>query len=237
MKKKIFLSLAAVLVVLIAVFIAFKERIVLKVARLNIKKTLPISKVEIEKAEFHPFSSLQLKGINIKSPLQKYSIYIKNVRVEYSLISLLKAVIDKVDVSGIDVSISKNIKVKPAKPLFKIKELKAGGTIKFQEFKIQGLGIKLRLLAKDRYAGNLNAEGVTLGKLKISNLNADIEYSNTGLSVPDFRFSAFAGEIKGGISAVLTGPQVDFTLEAEGKNVDLAKLDEDFNLKEKFEVT
>lgn len=235
--KKSYLFILIIALIICAAYFS-KERIVLKIIRLNAKKALPISKLEIKNLKFNPLKGLELHGVSIKSGLQRYSIYLEDLRIGYTLVSLLKGQINKVELSGMNISIAEGIKVNPGKPILKIKEIKASGSIKFQDYNIKNFNAALfSTSVQNKFKGNFQAENIIAQKIELSNLDMALEFSGDALSIPEFKVSAFEGEIKGSCMANLSSAGVKFSADITGKGIDLAKLDEDFNLKEKFEVT
>ncbi|MCM8770503.1 MAG: YdbH domain-containing protein [Candidatus Omnitrophica bacterium] len=240
MKKILFVLI--IIVVLIISFAIFKENIVLYIARVNIRKVLPQSKVEIKKIEFQPLSSLKFKGINIKSSLQGYSLYFGQVNIDYTIASILKGTINKINLDGMDILVRDNIKVNPGKPIFGVKQITATGSIKFRDIEIKNFQANFYQAEdvkrpKIKLNGNLNVEGINKKKIKVSHLSLTIDFQPDALEVPEFRFSAFGGEIRGKIEAFFLKSGINFFINLNGENIDLAQLNEDFDLKERFEVT
>jgi len=244
MKKKYLLILILSVLVFISLAL-FKERIVFKVAKANIKKTLPQSKFTIKKIAFNPFSHLYLQGVSIKSPLQRYSIYLESVDVHYNLFSLIKGEINKVALNGINVSIEENIKVNPGKPvLIRVKEINASGSAKFREIDIKNFQVVVSEVADTKKSGQINfngalsVEAVSMKKIKLSAIQARIDATQEKIDIPEFNLTAFGGSIKGDAEAALSsGSGMNFIVKLTGGNVDLQQLNEDFELKDKFEVT
>ncbi|MDD5610079.1 MAG: hypothetical protein PHH69_00855 [Candidatus Omnitrophica bacterium] len=237
MKKRYFLIPA--IIVILVLFILYKEKLVFKIARANLKKTLPISKLEIKRIEFNPFTHLLLEGVSIKSPLQKYSIYLASVRADYTLFSILRSTVNKVELIGINVSIEDNVKVNPAKPILNVKEIRASGFVKFRDVEIKNFKAQIfqQEFSRPHLKGSLSAEAVNMKKVKLANLNAAIDVTPESLSVPEFDLTAFKGEIKGKALAKISKPAINFSVDLKGKNVDLAQMDEDLELKEKVEIS
>ena len=237
MKKRYFL-IPAVIVILVS-FSLYKEKLVFKIARANLKKVLPVSKLEIKKIEFNPLSHLLLQGVSIRSPLQKYSIRLDSVRVDYSLLSILTATINKIELKGIDVSIQEGIKVNPGKPVFRLREISASGSVKFRDVDIRNFKVQVfqKEFRRPRLKGSLSAEAINMQKIKLSGFNAEIDFTPEALNVPEFDLLAFSGQIKGDALANLSKSAMNFSVNLKGKNVDLARMNEDLDLKEKFQIT
>jgi len=272
MKRKTYILLIILLLVLV-IAISTKP-IIIFVAKKQLADVFPESKISIGGCAIKAASQLSLFNIEIKKA-NIYNFKIKEARVSYNPLSLLRCKIKKFYLGDTSVSFvlpQKSItefgsyfNLKPSiffvssmelgelKLDLKSKEMSleggvrlgvnlVGQVIDYLELKISSLevqGLKLNkgfLAANQKSPGEFNIEKIQYDKAKIEGIRSKIRLEGKNLFLENLSAKAFDGELQGDLALTLD-KEPQYLGHIKAINLDLEKFAQDFNLKEKFQMS
>lgn len=210
MFKKIFCILA--IFFCIALIIHFSIRpIVLSLARSQLKKVFKDSSVSIKRCDIDFFNSLAFYGIELKKD-GAYDLKIKEVRVYYSLRSLLKREILKVAIN----------------------DALADVVIGNKNFQIENAFLKLDKAEKGE--GEFYIDKIKYNKIILGQIKSKARIIDNTLLMDSMSIDFIGGRLEGALRVILDkSMQYNFKFKALNLNIDT--LVNELNLTEKFEMS
>jgi len=183
---------------------------------------------------------IEFRGIEIRQK-RSYDLKIKKARIYYSLQSILKKKIGKVEAIDLNIGFNKNdIKIKAnasfqvdvsAKTIDYIK-LNVS-SCKTSLFEIQGLVLDA---SQGRDTGEFYIKGINYNKLKLADVMGKSGLKERRLRIDPLLVSFLGGNVKGEFSITLD-QDMDYDLHLDTQAVDIKRLVDDMELNEKFEMT
>ncbi|MFH0790537.1 MAG: YdbH domain-containing protein [Candidatus Omnitrophota bacterium] len=243
--KRIFITLAVSCVFVFAGII-FAKPAIRGIARKQLENIFSQSKASIRKCVFYPAGEIRLADIEIIRE-NIYSIRLTEAVIQYNLLSILKPGHLKLFLKHPEVNLT-ILK----KGVLKSKEylnLGRGAPI-FQSVDVTSLNLKANIfgmpelelengsLRQDFNSGqaDFRIAGLKYAKLKLTDIKGKAKLSNTGFSVYDLSGSLLGGNIQADLE-IQTQGQLNYLLNLKCAGVDIERLVNDFNLREKFEMT
>ncbi|MBU2102775.1 MAG: hypothetical protein ABH865_03630 [Candidatus Omnitrophota bacterium] len=182
--------------------VIFHERVIITLAKKNIAEVFPGSSIAIDRCHFEPTHLLAFQGITIKKE-KIYDITLKELRIDYTLVSLVRRAIEKVSVSGLTVRIttprasaralSRHIALKPSGALSVRKLAVTDGRLdlRTQEVRLEAgisLGADISRLRLEHFTFTLDS--LTSGDVHAENASCSGAYNEAGkIFIPQVRFN------------------------------------------------
>jgi len=215
-----------------------KEKIIAYLASENLRQIFQ-AKVSIAQVELRPFSCLKLKEIKIRYPPKLDFINIKEISISYNPLSLLKAKIKKIEILGLNIKLSRIPSLKLSKKqIFKVEEISVRAEIKLGNSKIKDLKLNFSAIDSLQFQGKISAGSLELGKIKMENLYVNLGLRQDSLDCPVIKFGVFSGNVEGQALVKISKEKATvYTLELKGKGIDLARLTQELELEERFEIS
>ena len=200
-----------VVVFLFSIGIAFKYAtgpFLIAIATSQLKKAFPSSRISIKSCTVKPLHMLTLRDIEIEQPPDLRG-HITSITAVYKPFELLKGIISSINVEGVSASC---------------------GSLHLKDARLETFSVHL---PGRRASGRLFIPMVSYDKGTISELKADCELADTVLLLKNIYGRVFDGRVTGTARCVLVR-EVQYNLSLRFEDVDLARVVNDFDLKEKF---
>jgi hypothetical protein len=140
-KNKIFIISVMTLVLVIAAAAFYAPQIITEAAKRQLGKTFAGSAVSIGKCRLHPARALVFSNVEIKKE-KVYDLKIREINITYSVLSLFKGDIARVQVDG--VKVTADLRRSKTLELQKMVSAGAGGYFRVREIDISGLDVDLK---------------------------------------------------------------------------------------------
>lgn len=219
---------------------------------------LSFSEINIKRKQFYDF---RIKTAEINYSLASLlrgnilNISLKQARLSVNLpqkaVSELKQYLNLGPPSGFridslelsDINLDFNTKDLAIKSVFSCRLDLAARSIDYLDFQVESLGIagvklsnaSLRA-AQNLPAGNLDIGQLKYDKLKIAAIKGKARLKGNGLSVEELSAQALDGAVQGDFS-VNIAQEISYLLDLRFLNLDIESFIDDFNLKDKFEMS